>query len=168
MTPLERFDLKWTPEPMSGCWLWTGAMLRDGPDVYGRFALDGHRGMLAHRASALLTGVSIPPSDVVMHLCNNRACVNPAHLCVGTQKQNMEQAARENRMSRTHQKHQDNTNRLRGERHHKAKIEADDVAQIRRLGIAGQLSKLMIANAFGIAPCHVSKIILRQVWKHVA
>ena len=98
MNRLEAFDEKWTPEPNSGCWLWTASTMKNG---YGRFGLprDGHKFTeLAHRASLKLRGTDVPDDAVVMHTCDTPACVNPQHLRLGTQKDNIQDASRKGRM----------------------------------------------------------------------
>lgn len=76
-------------EPMSGCWLWTGHASKDG---YGRFGMRNTTGkgprwkaLEAHQVSWRIfrgdppTGTTAD-SKVIDHVCNNRICVNPAHL----------------------------------------------------------------------------------------
>lgn len=70
------------------CWLWTASKCRKG---YGRFlfvTLDGKRGQLAHRfAYENLVG-RIPPGLTLDHLCETKACVNPAHMVPATAVEN--------------------------------------------------------------------------------
>lgn len=85
------------------CWLWIGTFNSSG---YGKLSVRRQRGPrkgtvahhLAHRESVkAFTGRRITTRTVVMHLCNNRACCNPAHLVGGTQKKNMQQCVAEGR-----------------------------------------------------------------------
>lgn len=82
----ERFDANWTPEPNTGCWLWTGAIYA-GTRGYGRIKMRG-RVSSAHRVAWLLYRGPIPDGMVLDHTCRVRACVNPDHLRVVTPKIN--------------------------------------------------------------------------------
>lgn len=85
------------------CWLWTGARNSSG---YGKLNLRWQRGprkgkvrsALAHRIALIVfTGRRLTTKSVVLHLCNNRLCCNPAHLQGGTQKKNVQQCVAEGR-----------------------------------------------------------------------
>jgi len=97
-TTQDRFVKFVEPEPMSGCWLWTGYLNKDG---YGRFGMKnntgvGHRWQAkeAHQVSYELFVGDAPKGGigsefVLDHVCNNRCCVNPSHLQLLTRVQNV-------------------------------------------------------------------------------
>lgn len=82
---LARFEAKFEPEPMSGCWLWLAAVDYNG---YGRFYINGsvHR---AHRVAFAHFIGPIPEGLEIDHRCRQRCCVNPDHLEAVTHQQNM-------------------------------------------------------------------------------
>lgn len=91
----------------TGCWVWMGAYVTNrGGKRYGKVSTRWTRGprkgqrrtAYAHRlALEYLGGRTLRGRQVVMHLCNNTLCCNPAHLMGGTQRQNVRQAVREGR-----------------------------------------------------------------------
>lgn len=82
------------PEPNSGCWLWGGYSNSKGYGLMYSYGIT----ILSHRYSyECHNKVKLKKSDLVLHKCNNTYCVNPQHLTIGTQSENMQQCFREGR-----------------------------------------------------------------------
>lgn len=119
---IERFLDHISPEPMTGCWLWTGVCDEDG---YGR--MDN---ILAHRFSIEHhTGIRIPKGKCGLHHCDTPPCVNPAHLYVGENIENVADRVRRGR-SASGVKCLPRTIK-RGSLHGMSKLTEQDVKQIR-------------------------------------
>lgn len=152
----DAFEAKTTPEPTTGCWLWTGKMFRNGYGCVSSGKKGSERYLLAHRVSRKLFHGDEP--EVVMHACDNRACANPAHLQAGTQHENIQDCMRKGRKTAPP--------RLEGSLLSNAKLTEADIPEIRRLRAAG-LSQSAVGARFGVKQALISKIELGLAWKHV-
>lgn len=82
---IDRFMEKVSPEPNTGCWLWSGSSCDKG---YGMFNLNG-KTVRAHRLSYEIHNGKIAEGMHILHKCDNPCCVNPEHLSVGTNHDNV-------------------------------------------------------------------------------
>lgn len=147
----ERF---WSRVEMGlGCWLWTGSKHGFG---YGLIAGDRGRRwptLFAHRVSWELHFGPIHDRLFVLHRCDNPACVNPAHLFLGTQKDNVRDCASKGRISR-------------GTGRHSAKLDEFTVALIRKRRAAGEALN-SLAIEFGVGKSAIHAATTGRTWKHV-
>lgn len=148
----------WSKVDRSGgpdaCWLWTATVKSTG---YGEIKYRGvHWG--AHRLAYVLEVGPIPDGMWVLHRCDNRRCVNPAHLFLGTHTDNMRDASGKGRIRGFES----------GENHPHAVLTADQVRAIRNLHAAGGKTYSEIGRELGIAPELVRPIVLRRSWRHMA
>lgn len=87
-TPRERFDAGYVKLD-NGCWKWKGALDVDGYGWFNIKVAGKNLHTRPHRVAMMLAGFTLTESDVVMHSCDNPSCVNPAHLSIGTQRDNI-------------------------------------------------------------------------------
>jgi hypothetical protein len=81
------------------CWNWVGALLKPGKKTnggYGMFHISASEVILAHRFSWVLHNGIIPKDLFVLHKCDNKSCVRPDHLFLGTHIDNMNDACNKN------------------------------------------------------------------------
>lgn len=144
---IERFEGKFIPEPNSGCWLWTGALDRKG---YARFGFEG-RNSKGNRAAYKL--YKCDPGDFcVLHRCDVRCCVNPDHLFLGTQVENVSDCKAKGR-----------TQKVRGEAKVASKLKAKEVLDI----YSKRLTRYDYRDRYGVAYSTVARIQTGKVWSHV-
>lgn len=139
------------------CWQWIGHVNWHG---YGDCTMHS-KSRTAHRVAWELVNGDIPKGLHVLHRCDNRLCVNPNHLFLGTHQENMADMKRKGR-GRTSPK--------AGELHPQAKLTANDVREIRQLLSARPAPmplKRTVARRFGVSPHTVENIIYRHSWKHL-
>lgn len=133
------------------CWEWQGYRR---PDRYGLVGGRTTPKILAHRLAWQLTYGPIPTGLFVCHHCDNPPCVRPDHLFLGTQTDNMRDAAKKGRIYSGI-----------GARRAMAKVTPQQVREIRSLT---GLTLKQIGMRYGIKASQVSKIRLGQCWADVA
>lgn len=147
MSTEERFWSK--VDKTETCWLWTAGLHEFG---YGHWAYGGRGGpqTTSHRFAWVVTHGEIPSGMFVCHRCDVPACVNPAHLFLGTHKQNMTDMVARGRNQR-------------GARHALAKLTTSDVDLIRAACAAGETQKV-IARRFSVSQASISNIRVGKRW----
>jgi len=149
LTPREKFLAKVAPRA-DGCWLWTG-LIR--PDGYGAARFEG-REQGAHRVAWKLFRGKVAPGLAVCHRCDVRACVNPAHLFLGTPAEN----ARDMRAKRRDR---------RGEKHGSAKLKHAQVRRIKTMLAEDRMYMSEIAREFGVSETTIRAIKTGRTWREV-
>lgn len=141
-----RFILDRTvPEQDSDCWMWMGHIKSNG---YGRLSVN-RKQLHAHRfAFFVFNGRHPAPSMDVCHRCDNRGCVNPAHLFEGTRKDNMQDAVAKGRTAK-------------GMRLPQTKVTSSMASEIVSLAKAG-VDYESVAKLFGITKQHAGFIAIQQ------
>jgi hypothetical protein len=129
------------------CWNWIGN-IRGG---YGRFSVSG-LAVPSHRYSyELYNDIKLSDDDLILHSCHNRKCVNPSHLRIGDNQDNMNDMKNANRQAK-------------GVKNGQSKLLEKDVIEIKSLLKEGKLLNKEIAEKFSIAPCTVTDISRGRTW----
>lgn len=145
---IERMAAKTRRAGADECWPWIGGVDHFG---YGRI-YDHGTSYQVHRVVYELEHGPIPDGLLVLHRCDNPPCVNPAHLFLGTNQDNVNDMLQKGR-------------ERRGETHHNAKISTQQVLELRQQFAAGR-SAASLARAFGVDPSNVRLIVLGKTRKH--
>lgn len=140
-----------TTKPESSCVEWSGYRDKHG---YGRASFDG-RTDSAHRIAWQLANGPVPVGLCVLHKCDNPPCINPEHLFLGTQADNLADMTAKGRRGA-----------VRGEQHPLAKLTREEVVCLRQLVAAGEPGR-SVARRYGISHTQVQRIVARLRWPHV-
>lgn len=150
---LYRFWEKVDKRGINGCWIWTASIKTDG---YGQLTVDG-RFWRAHRLSWVLHNGPILYGLLVCHHCDTPACVNPAHLFLGTHKDNIRDSINKGRWG----------DRI-GENSSRSILTEKEVLEIRHKYEKGLITnKTKIAREYGVHPGTIHDILIRKNWKHI-
>lgn len=144
----ERFWSKVDIKGPDECWNWKAGKNESG---YGHFWLDQHN-VKAHRVSWLLSNGDIPDKMCVCHKCDNPSCINPSHLFLGTNNDNVKDRNKKNRQYRA-----------QGERHGRSKLTTAQVIEIR----SDARPSKVIAEAYNISNNYVYDLKSKKRWNFV-
>lgn len=148
----ERFWTKVDKRGHDDCWLWTAHFNGNG---YGEIKADApqRRNLIASRVAWELTSGPIPIGLMVLHKCDTPACVNPRHLRLGDQLDNMGEASQRDRTAS-------------GSRHGVSKITEADALEIKRRLAKGEAQE-KIGRDYGLSQTAVGFIKRGKTWRRV-
>jgi hypothetical protein len=137
----------------NGCWLWRGCVMDCG---YGQIGEGGQFGRvrLAHRVAWELAHGPIPDGLMVLHRCDVRRCVNPAHLFLGTAADNSKDMVIKGRS-------------FVGERQPNARLTDAAVQEMRALHATGMATFTELARRFGVSRRTATDAIRGVAWRHL-
>lgn len=138
-----RFKAYYAVDTKTNCWIWLSKTYTDG---YGKFITDSQQ-KRAHRISYELFKEPIINKELrCCHTCDNRLCVNPEHLWLGTNDENMMDMVQKGRQW--------------------SKLNPEDVLKIRKLA-EEKIPYREIAEIYNLSKGYISNLVLRKKWKHV-
>jgi len=130
----------------TGCWNWTECFTRGG---YGNISIYGIQ-TRAHRVSYAFFKKAIPGSMFVLHKCDNPSCINPEHLFLGTQQDNMDDMVIKGRQGKGN-----------------SKLTEEDVKDIRLLLDTTNTTMTRLGEMFGVCANTIGRIHRRKIWRHL-
>ena len=142
---LQQIKSKSTEDLITGCWNWNGHLVKG----YGKIRIN-YRRYPVHRVAYEIVNGKTPDGLLVLHRCDNPACVNPSHLFLGTYLDNSLDCLSKGRR-----------NTCEKERHWNCRLTEKQVSEIRQSNQAIRI----IASQFGISTSHVRSIKSGFRWK---
>ena len=146
------------------CWLWTASKRNKGYGAFVWYAFGHQVQGRAHVFSYRLHCGDIPDGLFVLHRCDNPACVNPAHLFLGTKADNNRDMADKGRANSWGHKSGTQASPPRGVAHWNSKLNEDTVREIRGLREAGCGSNWALGLRFGVSSATISRVVNRIDW----
>ncbi len=147
------------------CWRWLGSRIGG----HGSFNIGG-RPRIASRVSWTLTNGTITDGLYVLHKCDNRPCVNPAHLYLGTQADNVLDMLRKGHYKnapKTDEEWLAERSRLRIPNcHATAKVNEEQVVEIRERYASGDVTHEELSKEYSVSRVSIANITLGHTWKH--
>lgn len=135
------------------CWSWSGMV--DKLSGYG-YLKNKYVRKSAHRWSWTIHFGEIPGDQGILHHCDNRVCVNPSHLFLGTNVENTADMVSKNRQAK-------------GETQHSAKLTDEIVMYVRSIHVSGhpEYGCKALAKLFEVSRITMRRVLNRETWKHL-
>lgn len=153
----DRFLEKFVCGGVDDCWEWKAFIHPSGYGMINSGVDRGRKMLLAHRVSWEVFNGDIPLGMLVCHKCDNRICVNPSHLFLGTFQENIDDRDKKNRG-----RIPDNS----GENHGMSKLKTSDVLFIRSVTHSRKAAR-EISKKLGVSSGTIWGVWTRRSWKHL-
>lgn len=155
----ERFWHKVEKSNIFKCWEWLGPKNGKGYGVITAPPTEKNKrgkALLAHRVSYEIdTGTTIPNGEIILHICDNPSCVNPHHLTMGSQSENIKDAFDKGRKIQPI---------LTGENNPKSKLTAEQAKYIKD---HPEMRLIDLADMFGLSPNCIRGVRIGRTWKDI-